>query len=254
MRDEQTVDLALRAEIELFDEQKAGRSRAVRNGFRPSIWLGGTAPSGDPALHSVVLAFDGEPMEPGASRTVFVKPVAFETWPAVRTGMGFDLYDGIARIGRGRLLSKPTDQDSLPQLRRALNHAFEDWIVERFDTEPTRSQALGEAPDFSASFRDAENTEHRLIVNVVPRSPQPADVKRAGRLLELTGASTAVLLALDSPGAATLRAIYKLGTSSTSERAAVPRVRVVTTRDLASRDFELIPHDTELSAVALMVA
>jgi len=109
-------------------------------------------------------------------------------------------------------------------------------------------------PDLIAWFDDDDGKRHTLIAEVVARKPGRRDVDRLARMMRDRGASLGLVVALDSPSVTTLDAIYRHGTVALSRDLRVPRIRVVTTRDLAREDINLIPTRREPEALELVAA
>lgn len=251
------AEFALDAEIDLLPTEQGGRRGPVRNGFRPAVWFGETAPTGEPALHSVVLRLGaGQDLAPGQRGEVLISPLAYETWPDVRAGTHFDLYEAGRVIGGGLLRATPTRSLSEPELRRALLNALEEWVLERFGEQVERRPRLGKRfePDLLAWFDDDDGERHALIGEIVARKPARRDVDRLARMMEYHGASFGLLVALDEASAATLDAIHGYGTVALPSEAPVPRIRIVTTRSLVRERVELLPKKRKPTSLQLLAA
>lgn len=126
-------ELALDAEMQLFPTARGGRQGPVRNGYRPALWFGETAPTGEPELHSVLVRPRGkEALQPGELANVELLPIAFETWPPLKEGARFDVIDAGRTVGAGTLRASPSQAATAAELRKALSHAIEEWVTERF--------------------------------------------------------------------------------------------------------------------------
>jgi hypothetical protein len=251
------ADLSLEAEIDLLPTDRGGRRGPVGTGFRPALWFGETGPGGEPELHSVILCLKrGSEVAPGGHGEVLLSPLAYEAWPQVKPGTHFDVYDAGRHVGTGLLHTAPTPSAAEPELRKALTDALEEWVVERFGERVTRRPRLGGRlePDLIAWFNDDEGKRHGLVAEVVARKPRKEDVDRLARMMQLHGASLGVVVALHEPTAATLDAIYRHGTVALSRDLWVPRIRVVTTRDLARDNVQLLPSKRQPEALELLAA
>jgi hypothetical protein len=247
--------LELEAEVDLLPTDRGGKSGPVRSGFRPALWFGDTGPHGELELHSAVLrVMRGDHVAPGDKGGVLLLPLAYETWPRVRPGTHFDVYDAGRPIGRGILRTTPTSSASERELRQVLNNALEEWVLERFGDRVLRRPRLGKRfqPDLVAWFDDDEGMRRSLIAEVIARRPGPRDVDRLARMLERHKASVGIIVALDSPSAATLDAIHRHGTIALSSEVRAPKIRVITTRDLVRNDIRLIPTREEPEELELL--
>lgn len=251
------ADLSLEAEIDLLPTERGGRRRSLRSGARPALWFGETGPSGEPELHSAILRLRrGDHLAPGERGEVIISPLAYETWPRVKPGTHFDIYDAGRAVGAGMLRTTPSRSVAQPELRRALGSALEEWLVERFGERVVHRPRLGTRlePDLIAWFDDDQGERHALIAEVVAKRPGKRDVDRLARMIRHHSASLGLLVALDEPSAATLDAIYRHGTVALSPELAAPRIRVVTTRDLARDDIDLLPTKWQPEALELLAA
>lgn len=245
---------AIDAEVELLPTEAGGRRRTVRSGYRPALWFGETSPTGEPALHSALLTFTGaDSLTPGERAEVKIVPLAWETWPDVGTGTEFDVIDAGRRVGSGRLRSSPFASATEAQVRRALHSAFADWIAERFGDRLTRSprRRNQQEPDLVAYFHDETGASHVLVGEVVGRTPHPNDVNQLVTLMRRVGASLGLIVCLDDPPAEAWGAIYRLGLVELPGGLWTSRIRVVTTRELARGDIELLPGRTQPDEVKL---
>lgn len=251
------ADLSLEAEIHLLSTAEGGRRGVIRSGYRPSLWFGETSPRGEPELHSVLVQLhEREELLPGQRSSASIFPLAYETWPQVRPGMRFDLFDGGRSIGTGALRSTPAPSIAEPELRRALNSALEEWVIERFGDRVVRRPRLGEPlePDLIAHFDDDEGHRHVLIAEVIAKKPRTRDVERLVRMMARHDALLGVIVALDDPSAVILDAIYQHGTVALLGDLRAPKIRVVTTRDLARGYIALLPTTQLPQEIALLAA
>lgn len=251
------ADLSLDAEIDLMPTKRGGKRRLVRSGFRPALWFGDTGPSGEPELHSAILRLKRvDQLAPGERGEVVLSPVAYETWPDVKPGTHFDVYDAGRAVGTGILRTTPTSAVAEPELHKAVSSAFEEWVLERFADRVARRPRLGKRlePDVIAWFDDDEGNRHTLIAEIVARRPARRDVDRLARMMRHHGASLGLVVALDEPSAATLDAIYRHGTVALPPEKRVPRIRVITTRDLARNHIDLLPAKRQPKAIELLAA
>jgi len=247
----------LDAEIGLEEVPDSGARATLQDGSRPSLWLGETGPDGEPQPHSVVLRLPGGGrLPPGEPVAVRLAPLAFETWPEVRAGTRFDVLDGPHLVGRGRLTASPASSVGEDGLRRALADAFEEWVTERFGDRVARRPRPHSrpAPDFVVRFSDDAGRQHALLGEVVAHRPRRRDVERLAHMMERHGAPLGIVVALDEPSASTLDAIYAQGTTAMSAGVRVPRIRVVTARDLARDAVELLPRKRRPEALELLAA
>jgi hypothetical protein len=238
------ADLSIDAEIDLLPTERGGRRRPILNGFRPALWFGDTGPTGEPELHSAIVRLKrGNHLDPGKRGAVLIAPVAYETWPRLREGAHFDVYDAGRSIGSGVLATAPGKLFAEPELRRAVGSAFEQWAIDRFGDRVERAPRLGTPlePDVIARFTDADGTVHVLVAEIVARRPVIRDVERLARMMERTNASLGWIVASDSPSPHALDAIYRHGTVALAPGVSTPRIRVVTSRDLARNTIDLLP-------------
>jgi len=242
------ADLALSARLELFPQDQGGRRSPIRSGYRPALWFGDTDPAGELRLHSCVVYFHGrDTLQPGESIDVDLAPVAFETWPTVLAGARFDVFDGTRPIGRGRVVARPEGALASVELRRALHRAFEDWVTERFGSK-VELAGTGNSrlrPDLVGWFRDGRGERQSLVVEVIARRPWRRDVDRLARMMKEQAALLGMIVALDEPSLAVRNAVYGQGSVDLGRGQHVPRVRILTIRDLVSRDVALLPGPTE---------
>jgi hypothetical protein len=133
---------------------------------------------------------------------------------------------------------------------------LEEWVLDRFGERVARRPRLGEPlePDLIAWFDDDEGRRHALIAEAVARKPRKSDVKRLARMMERHDASLGVIVAFDEPTAAILDAIYHFGTVTLAKDVRAPRIRVVTTHDLARDDVLLLPTKRQPEELALLAA
>jgi hypothetical protein len=251
------AELALEAEIDLLPTDQGGRRRPMPNGFRPTLWFGETGPTGEPELHSAVLRLKRrDELAPGKHGRVLISPLAFETWPQVKSGTRFDIYDGGRIVGSGVLRTTPAASFAEEELRKALTNALEEWVIERFGDRVARRPRLGTPyePDLVAWFDDESGDRHALVAEVVARKPGRKDVDRLARMMERHNASLGLVVALDEPSAATLDEIYRHGTIQLSPELRAPKIRVVTTRDLARAEIDLLPTRREPNALEVLAA
>jgi hypothetical protein len=198
----------------------------------------------------------GDELAPGQTGEVVLSPLAYETWPDVKPGTNFDIYDAGRAVGKGTLRSTPTSADSEPELRRAVSNAFEEWLRERFGdrVEKRPRDRTGLEPDLVAWFDDDEGGRHGLVAEVVARRLDPRHVNRLARLMNHYKASIGLLVALDAPSARTLDAIYRHGTVALSSQVRASRIRVVTTRDLGRNNIELVPTSWKPETLEVLAA
>lgn len=248
------ADLSLEAEIDLLPTERGGRRGPVFSGYRPALWFGETGPSGEPELHSAMLRLPrAQQLGPGERGHVLITPLAYETWPPVRPGTRFDVYDAGRAVGAGVLRSTPTRSVAESELRTALHSAFEEWVLGRFGARVERRPRVGQRfePDLIAWFDDDEGKGHILVAEVVARRPGRKDVDRLARMMDHHGASLGLVVAFDDPSATTLDAIYHHGTVTLARGHWAPRIRVVTSRDLARDDIDLLPTKWQPAALEL---
>jgi hypothetical protein len=242
------ADLALTVRLELFPQAQGGRRSPVRSGYRPTLWFGDTDPDGELRLHSCVVYFhDRDTVAPGESVDADLAPVAFETWPTVAAGARFDVFDGTRPVGRGWLAARPQGTLASVELRRALHRAFEDWVTERFGSKVERASTGNSRlqPDLVGWFRDARGARRSLVVEVIARRPWRRDVDRLARMMKEQGALLGMIVALDEPSLAVRNAVYGQGSVDLGRGQHVPRVRILTIRDLVTRDVSFLPGPTE---------
>lgn len=242
------ADLALSARLELFAQDQGGRRTPIRSGYRPALWFGDTDQAGELQLHSCVVYFHGrDTVGPGESVDADLAPVAFETWPTVAAGACFDVFEGTRPVGRGRVLVRPQGAFASVELRRALHRAFEDWVTERFGSKVERA-VTGNGrlqPDLVGWFRDGNGERQSLVVEVIARRPWRRDVDRLARMMKAQGALLGMIVALDEPSLAVRNSVYGQGSVDLGRGQHVPRVRILTIRDLVRRDVALLPGPTE---------
>ena len=251
------AELSLKADIDLLPTERGGRRRSVRDGYRPALWFGETAPSGEPELHSALVRLQGgRELLPGQRGRVTIHPLAYETWPQVKPGLRFDLFDSGRAIGRGAIRSSLKQSAAEPELRRALSNALEEWVRERFGERVARRPRLGEPlePDLIARFDDDEGRSHALIAEVIARRPGKRDIDRLARMMERHSASLGLIVTLEEPTAASLDAIYQHGTIALSGDLWVPRIRIVTTHDIVRENIELLPTKRQPQELELRAA
>ncbi|MCW3019056.1 MAG: hypothetical protein JWN10_1364 [Solirubrobacterales bacterium] len=242
------ADLALSASFELFPRDQGGRKSPVRSGYRPALWFGDTDPDGELRLHSCIVHFhDRDTVSPGESVDADLAPVAFETWPTVAAGAGFDVFDGARPVGRGRLAARPEGTLASVEMRRALHRAFEDWVTERFGSKVERAGTGNSRlrPDLVGWFRDGVGERRSLVVEVIARRPWRLDVDRLARMMKERGALLGIIVALDEPSLAVRNAVHAQGSVDLGRGQHVPRVRILTIRDLVTRDVSLLPGPVE---------
>jgi hypothetical protein len=248
------ADLSFEAEIALLSTDR-GRRSAVSSGYRPALWFGETAANGEPELHSAVLRVVGDgKVEPGERGDVLLRPLAFETWPQVRPGMHFDIFDAGQAVGTGTLRAVPTPASARAGLRDALGSALEEWLVERFGDPVGRRARRGKRePDLIGWFDDM-GRRHAFIAEIKVGRPGRPDVDRLARMMAEQDASFGIIVALDQPSAAALDVIRDHGTIMLSHEVRVPRIRVLTARDLARGDVDLLPRKQRPQALELLAA
>jgi hypothetical protein len=248
------ADLRLSATLQLCSAEAGGRKSSIRSGYRATLWFGDTDPAGRLQLHSCVVSLrDRDQLAPGASADVELIPVAFETWPRVARGAQFDLFDGTRAVGRGQLLARPQGMHASVELRRALNQAFEDWVTERFGSKVERlAKPTGRLqPDLAGWFRDGSGERQSLVLEVIARRPWRRDVDRLTRMMKEHGALLGIIVALDEPSQAVRNSVHACGSVDLGAGQHVPRVRILTIRDLASRDVALLPGPAEPQGLQL---
>jgi hypothetical protein len=235
----------LDADIELLPSDAGGKRRSIRSGYRPLLWFGETGPAGEPDLHSALLRLRRRgSLAPGDKGSVVVTPLAWETWPHVTRGTEFDIFDGGHYVGRGVLTSSPQESLSELEVRRALNRALEEWVVERFPNRVTRTSRVAgrRQPDLLARFKDENEVGHLLVAEVVGRRPTALDVDQLVELMADLDASLGLLVGVDEPTPETWNAVYRQGRLELPGGLWIPRLRVLTTRDLAREDVDLLPE------------
>jgi hypothetical protein len=251
------AELALRARLKLLPRDQGGRKGPIRTGYRPALWFGDTAPTGELELHSCVVHLRGrDAAEPGDSIEADLAPIAIETWPAVATGTRFDVFEGTRPVGRGRLLAGPQEAVVSAELRRALHEALEDWVTERFGSKVERA-AHGDGrmrPDLIGWFQDDRGDRQALVVEVVARRPIKRDVVRLARMMEAEGALLGLIVALDEPSRAAHASAYERGSVDLGNGRHVSRIRMLTIRDLISGEIALLPGATEPQELQLAAA
>lgn len=251
------ADLSLEADIDLLPTEDGGRSGPVVSGYRPGLWFGETGPTGEPELHSTVLRLTrGHELAPGERGLVLITPLAYETWPHVRPGTRFDVYDAGRAIGAGSLRTIPSRSGAQSELRLALHRALEEWVLERFGERVSLRPRLGKRlePDLIAWFDDDEGNRHLLVAEVVARKPGRRDVDRLARMMDQHSASLGLVVAFDEPSAAALDAIYRHGTVVLPRNLLAPKIRVVTSRDLTQNGLDLVPTKRQPEALQVVVA
>jgi hypothetical protein len=142
------------------------------------------------------------------------------------------------------LRTTPTRALADRELRRSIANAFEEWVVERFGDvvrHAARAKSGRLEPDLVALFRDDEGNQQLLVGEILARRPLRRDVERLARMIERHGASLGLVVALDEPSPAVLSEIYRHGTTAISPGTHTPRIRVVTPRELARGDVDLLP-------------
>jgi len=242
------ADLALSARLELLPRDQGGRRSPIRSGYRPALWFGDTDPAGELQLHSCIVHLHGrDTVEPGESVDADLSPVAFETWPTVAAGARFDVFEGARPVGRGRVLARPEGALASVELRRALHRAFEDWVTERFGSKVERAATTNGRlrPDLVGWFRNGGGERHSLVVEVIARRPWRRDVDRLARMMKEQGALLGMIVALDEPSLAVRNSVYGHGSVDLGRGQHAPRVRILTIRDLVSRDVALLPGPTQ---------
>ena len=250
-------ELSLDAEVEVEPRGDVSGPHWLVSGARPALWFGETGPGGEPELHSVLLRLvDRNRLRAGERGEARIVPLAFETWPDVKPGMRFDIYDGTRRTGAGRLTTTPATSGAHGDLRKGLADAFEEWVVERFgDRVAHRERLEGRlAPDFVVWFDDDSGARQSLVGEVIARRPTRKDVERLARMIKHRGAALGILLALDDPNAATLDAIYDHGLVALPGGLRAPRIRVVTAREIAHDAIDLLPSKRQPRALELHAA
>ena len=227
------------------------------SGYRPGLWFGETGPSGEPELHSTVLRLTrGHELAPGERGQVLITPLAYETWPNVKPGTRFDVYDAGRAVGAGSLRTIPTRSGAQSELRTALRRAFEEWVLERFGERVSLRPRAGKRlqPDLMAWFDDDEGNRHLLVADVVASKPGRRDVDRLARMMDQHSASLGLVVAFDEPSAAALDAIYRHGTVVLPLDVRAPKIRVVTSRDLARNELDLVPTKWQPETLELVAA
>lgn len=250
-------ELDLEAEIDLLPTEAGGRRRQIRSGYRPALWFGETSPTGEPALHSALLTLaEGDNLAPGERGKVRITPLAWETWPKVDSGTQFDLFDAGRQVGSGSFVSSPWDTASEEQVRRALHSALEEWVIERFSDRVTRSPRSGgkQRPDLLARFHDDAGAGHLLVGEVIGRRPMAEDVERLARIMSELGASLGLIVCLEDPPAHTWSAVYHQGKLQLPGGLWMPRIRLITTRELVRGDVDLLPAHTAPEELELVAA
>jgi len=165
------------------------------------------------------------------------------------------VFEGGTHVARGRLHAAPQQAATQPELRRALYAALEEWVVERFGDRVVRGHRVGKMqPDLIATFRDETGASHLLIGEVVARRPAVKDVQRLRAIMHDVNATLGFLVGLDEPLAHTWNAIVAEGGLELSRGVWTPRVRVMTTRDLARGDVELLPSHQAPERLELLAA
>jgi hypothetical protein len=251
------ADLSLEADLDLLPTERGGRRGPVLSGYRPGLWFGETGLGGEPELHSTILRLiRDDQLAPGERGQVLLTPLAYEMWPQVRPGTRFDVYDAGRAVGTGILRTTPTRSAAQSELRAALHNAFEEWVFERFGELVARRPRLGKRlePDLVAWFDDAGGATHLLVAEVVARKPGRRDVDRLARMMEHHSASLGLIVAFDEPSATTLDAIYRHGTVTLADDVRVPKIRLVTSRDLARNEIDLLPTKRLPQALELHAA
>lgn len=251
------ADLSLEADIDLLPTEDGGRSGPVLSGYRPGLWFGETGPSGEPELHSTVLRLPrGRELAPGERGSVLLTPLAYETWPHVKPGTRFDVYDAGRAVGVGSLRTIPTRAGAQSELRTVLRRAFEEWVIERFGERVSRRPRVGKRlePDLMAWFHDDDGNRHLLVADVVARKPGRRDVDRLARMMDQHSASLGLVIAFEEPSAAALEAIYRHGTVVLPRDLRASKIRVVTSRDLARDELELVPTKRQPETLELVAA
>jgi uncharacterized membrane-anchored protein len=237
-------DLTLRARLNLWPRNRGGRKGPIRTGYRPALWFGDTAATGELVLHScVVRLLRREAAQPGDTVQVDVVPIAIETWPKVTEGTRFDVFEGTRPVGRGELLTAPRNEALSAELRRSLALALEDWVTERFGSKVERTtHGNGRMrPDLIGWFEDHRGERQSIVVEVVARKPGKRDVERLARLMDAQRALLGLILALDEPSQAARAAAYEHGSVDLGSGHHVSKIRMLTSRDLVRRDIELLP-------------
>jgi len=235
----------LEGSIQLLPKDASGRLSAIRSGYRPGLWFGETGPTGEPHLHSAILDLVGlDELAPGEKAHVRVRPIALETWPEIEAGAPFDLFEGHRRIGTGTLAQTPASAMTEPQLRHALNEALEEWVIDQFgDRVVHRPRVAGRRqPDLIARFADSSGEQHLLVGEVLSSTPRSSDIHRLTKLMHERHALLGLIVALDPPPPFALRQLYRCGTVRVDAELSVPRIRWITTRDLALGNIDLLPR------------
>lgn len=251
------ADLLLEADVDLLATERGGRRGPVLSGYRPALWFGDTGPTGEPELHSAILRLaESHELAPGERARVLITPLAYESWPRVKPGTPFDIYDAGRAVGTGSLRTIPSRAWAESELRMALHNALEEWVLERFGERVSRRAREGHRrePDLMAWFDDDEGNRHLLVAEVVARRPGRRDVDRLARMMQQLNASLGLVVAFDEPSAATLDAIYRHGTITLPRGLRAPRIRVVTSRDLARNEIELVPTKRQPESLELSAA
>ena len=247
-------DVALKANLELLPTEERGRRNAIRSGYRPALWFGGTTPHGEPDLHSgVVRLRNRDEVQPGEKFRADILPVALGTWPSVRKGTRFDLVEGSRLVGRGELLEATASLNEA-DVRHALQETFEGWVTEKFGKAAAHREWSGKGlhPDIVLRFRDLDGHEQTLVGEVVPRGPQKRDVERTARLMERQEADFGVIVGLDGPSRAAEVSAYEHGRAELGDGLWIPRIRMLSTRSLWSWNPDLVPGAVEAETFELI--
>lgn len=248
-------DLNLDGEFDLLPTDVGGRRRPIRSGYRAALWFGKTAPAGRPQLHSAMVTLrEVDELAPGDSAKVVLAPLALETWPAVTTGVRFEVFEGGRHVGGGRLHFAP-QAATQPQLRRALHATLEEWVVERFGDRVVRGPRVDSLqPDLIASFGDQSGMARLLVGEVVGGRPTVKDVRHLTAVMRHLEATLGLLVGLDEPSAHTRSAVVAEGGVELPGGHWTPRVRVITTRELARADAQLLPSQEAPERLELLAA
>jgi hypothetical protein len=193
----------------------------------------------------------------GSPAEVDLKPLAFETWPRVRKGTKFQVFEGLRAVGTGEVTATEPEARLAKDRDLAFHEGFEHWAMTQFGSKMARIPAQTPAtshPDLIAWFEDDERRQHSLVVDVVARRPRKQDIYRLLRVMDQWNALLGVLVVRDEAPAAVWDAIVQSGSVALGRREHVPRIRLVTARELLDPDTKLVPGAHEADRVEMVAA